>query len=110
MQTAAVNGSVLTLSFDEPVTGTLTGWALTGPSGAIALSNLTGSGTGIWQADLASPALSTDSLLIDYDSGTGNAVDGSSNALGTITDRLVTNNTGGSGGGSTSLLESGFIF
>lgn len=86
---------VLDLVFDEAVTISITGWNIDTDGDALSISSiLSGSGTSTPKIQLSRSVLGSETLNIDYDSGTGDTVDlaATPNELVSITDRAVTNN------------------
>lgn len=100
--------TTLTLVFDEAVTLTnATGMTIASSGAAVTISSISGDGTDTLLATLSRSIASTESLSFSYDSGTGNVTDIATNALASISNRLVTNNI--STTGSVSLIGSGLI-
>jgi hypothetical protein len=85
--TSSINVRIV---FSEPVTATLAGWSFKKNGSALAASAISGSGT-TWDFTVAAMAAG-DTLLVSYDSATGNTLDGSGNELASITDSAITNN------------------
>lgn len=105
----SISGDTVTRVFDEPVTGTNAGWTLSASGGAITEGAFSGSGTDTLTSTASRTPASTESLSTSYDSGTGDIVDGNTNALASITNRLVTNNVSGAGS-SLPLIGPGLVY
>lgn len=82
------------ITFSESVSGvTAAGWSFKKNGSAWGISSVTGSGT-VWNFNMSSSAINTDTLLRSYSQSTGATVDGAGNELGNFTDAAVTNNVG----------------
>lgn len=91
--TIAASGTSITLVFSENVTGQTAGYSLTATDGAVTLSSPTGDGTPTHGYTLSRTIGSHETVTLSYDSGTGSSEDDDSNALASITDQAVTNNS-----------------
>lgn len=80
--------------FSEVVTGTNLGFTLSGTTSST-FSSISGSGTNTITGVLGTAAANGETILLSYNSGTGDIVDGNSNALASFTDTAVTNNITG---------------
>lgn len=87
--TVAANGTTVTLVFSETVTGG-TGFTLDNP-GVVTLTYSSGSGTSTLVFTAGSTINQSDIPVLDYTPG--NIVDGASNALASISNAAVTNNS-----------------
>lgn len=99
--TLAANGRDITLAFSEAVTGT-TGWTVR-VNGAVVAATLSGAGASR-TLTLASAAFASDLVRVSY--GSGNMADLSGNALPTVSNFSVTNNS--TVAHSTSIITWGF--
>ena len=90
----ATAATTVVVVFSESVTVTTAGWSFKKNGSAWAISSVAGSGT-TWTFTMGSSAISTDTLLVSYNSSTGATVDGASNELVTFTDAAVTNSIAG---------------
>jgi len=106
-----VSALLIRFVFDEAVTlSDLTGWTMASSGAAITFSSSTGDTTDTIDVVPSRSVVSTESLSFSYDSGTGNVTDIATNALVSITSRLVTNNVSavaGSGISRSRLVNQG---
>jgi hypothetical protein len=100
-----ISATQLTITFSEATTGS-TGFTLAASGAAITLSGAAGSGTSTRTFTLSRTPASTESFALSYTAG--DVVDLASNALATITGRLVTNTVNNTAG-TSSLIGSGLI-
>jgi hypothetical protein len=85
--TSATNIRII---FSEAVTANLLGWSFKKNGSTLGASAISGSGT-TWNFTVGTMA-GGDTLLVSYDSSTGNTIDASGNELVSFTDSAVTNN------------------
>jgi len=91
----ATAANTIQIVFSEPVSANLAGWSFKKNGVALGISSVTGSGTNTLIFTTSVPMLSTDTLLVSYNSGTGVTRDLSNNNLGTFTDISITNSIAG---------------
>lgn len=84
-------GLILTLSFDEAITGNA-GFTITPSGGAATLAYVTGEGSAGLQFDISRAIEEGETITLDY--AAGDVEDLAENALATIEDRAVTNLVG----------------
>ena len=86
---------ILDLVFNEAVTISITGWNIDTDGSALSISSVSsGDGTSTPKFQLSRSILSTETLNLDYDSGTGDTTDTAAtpNDLVSITDEAIVNN------------------
>lgn len=90
--TAVINtaGTLLTVTFDENVSGDGTGFVL---DDATTLTYVSGTGTDTWVFTNGRTIASGETRTLEYSSVTGNAADDSANDLVTFTAQAITNNS-----------------
>ncbi len=109
LSSAAVNGSSLTLTYNETLdSGSVpAGTNFTPKVGGVArgVTNVAIAGA-VVTLTLASPVVSTDTVTVDYTPGTNKIRDVAQNNAAALTGQAVTNNTPPPGGGTISLAGS----
>lgn len=86
----ATDANTIRIVFSEAVTGTIAGFSFNN-GGALTVASRSGSGTTTWDFTITETMTSADTITASYNSGTGDAVDGSSNDLASFTTQAVTN-------------------
>jgi hypothetical protein len=85
-------GNILTLGFSENVTGQ-SGWTLNASGGVVNISGNTGDGTTTHTFTLSRVIDTTETLTLDYDSATGNAIDDDGFEIQSFSGAAVINNS-----------------